>query len=199
MDGSPLTFRSEPCDAVDPLQVFAAAGAAPRFYWEQPAAGRFCVGIGCAARLTVKGHDRFRAADELARETFGRIRWEGPGPRISHLVGGFAFAPAQSTNGLWQGLTAAANFNVFSNAFTHGNQPSLSLTKYFGTNFLGGVQVGRNTYDFRAENRAVTNDWIKLQSETYLTRQLYGSAYFESYKGDSPSLNRLFLEMGVRF
>jgi isochorismate synthase len=104
MDGSPLTFRSEPCDAVDPLQVFAAAGAAPRFYWEQPAAGRFRVGVGCAARLTVRGHDRFRAADELARETFGRISWEGPGPRISHLVGGFAFAPAQSTNGLWQGF-----------------------------------------------------------------------------------------------
>ena len=104
MDGSPLTFRSEPCAAVDPLQVFAAAGAAPRFYWEQPSAGCFRVGVGCAARLTVRGHDRFRAADELARETFGRIGWEGPGPRISHLLGGFAFAPAQSTNGLWQGF-----------------------------------------------------------------------------------------------
>ncbi len=104
MDGSPLTFRSEPCEAVDPLQVFAAAGAAPRFYWEQPAAGRFRVGVGCAARLTVRGHERFHAADELARETFGRIGWEGPGPRISHLLGGFAFAPAQSANGLWQGF-----------------------------------------------------------------------------------------------
>ena len=104
MDGSPLTFRSEPCDAVDPLQVFAAAGAAPRFYWEQPAAGCFRVGVGCAARLTVRGHDRFRAADELARETFGRIDWEGPGPRISHVLGGFAFAPMQSANGLWQGF-----------------------------------------------------------------------------------------------
>ena len=104
MDGSPLTFRSEPCDALDPLQVFAAAGAAPRFYWEQPAAGRFRVGVGCAARLTVRGHERFRAADELSREAFARIRWEGTGPRISHLVGGFAFVPAQATNGLWQGF-----------------------------------------------------------------------------------------------
>ena len=104
MDGSPLTFRSEPCEAVDPLQVFAAAGAALRFYWEQPAAGRFRVGVGCAARLTVSGHERFSAADELAGRTFGRIRWEGPGPRIAHLLGGFAFAPARSANGLWQGF-----------------------------------------------------------------------------------------------
>ena len=105
MDGSPLTFRSEPCEAVDPLQVFAAAGAAPRFYWEQPAAGRFRVGVGCAARLTVRGHERFRAADELAGKTFGRITLGRPGTAD--------FAPAraalpsrrqQSANGLWQGF-----------------------------------------------------------------------------------------------
>ena len=38
MSGSSLTLLSEPCAPPDPLQVFAAAGHAPRFYWEQPEA-----------------------------------------------------------------------------------------------------------------------------------------------------------------
>ena len=79
MDGSPLTFRSEPCEAVDPLQVFAAAGAAPRFYWEQPAAGRFRVGVGCAARLTVRGHERFERRRRTRRQDFRQDQVGRPG------------------------------------------------------------------------------------------------------------------------
>lgn len=98
----PLAFRSEPCETVDPLQVFAAADTAPRFYWEQPAAGRFRVGIGAAARVTVAGASRFSDADSAARDVFGSITWDGPGPRTGHLMGGFAFAPVERTEGTWR-------------------------------------------------------------------------------------------------
>jgi isochorismate synthase len=98
-----FTFRSEPCDTIDPLQVFAAAESAPRFYWEQPAAGRFHVGIGAAARIAVAGADRFREADERSGELFESIDWEGAGPRVGRLVGGFAFAPGARSNGPWRG------------------------------------------------------------------------------------------------
>jgi salicylate biosynthesis isochorismate synthase len=104
MSVPPLLVRSEPCEAIDPLQVFAAAGTAPRFYWEQPAAGRFRVGIGSAAALTVEGSQRFHAAEAGARELFSRIEWDGPGPRVGHLLGGFAFAPAASRGKLWSGF-----------------------------------------------------------------------------------------------
>jgi salicylate biosynthesis isochorismate synthase len=100
----PLTLVSEPCDPVDPLQVFAAAGTAPRFYWEQPAARRFRVGVGCAARITVEGVARFSEADAAAGELFARIGWEGAGPRIAQLVGGFAFAPGADRDRLWNGF-----------------------------------------------------------------------------------------------
>jgi len=100
----PIKLRSEPCEAVDPLQVFAAAGSAPRFYWEQPAAGRYRVGVGSAARLVVAGAQRFLDAEAGAQELCSRIAWEGPGPRIAHLLGGFAFAPATKAGGLWQGF-----------------------------------------------------------------------------------------------
>src|SRR5512139_2793835 len=99
-----FTFRSEPCDTIDPLQVFAAAESAPRFYWEQPAAGRFRVGIGAAARLTAAGPSRFKDIDAAARELFAAIGWEGAGPRIAQLFGGFAFSPTPRANDLWRGF-----------------------------------------------------------------------------------------------
>ena len=100
----PIRLRSEACEATDPLQVFAAAGMAPRFYWEQPAAGRFRVGIGSAACLKVAGAQRFREAEAGARELFARIAWDGPGPRIAHLLGGFAFSPTLRPDGAWRGF-----------------------------------------------------------------------------------------------
>jgi len=104
MSGRLLRFRSEPCPSLDPLQVFAAAGSAPRFYWEQPAARRFRVGVGCAARLTFTGADRFREAGPAAQALLTGIDWEGPGPRFGHAVGGFSFAPSQKGGELWRGF-----------------------------------------------------------------------------------------------
>ena len=101
-----FTFRSEPCDTIDPLQVFAAAESAPRFYWEQPAAGRFRVGIGAAARLIAAGPSRFKDIDASASELFAAIGWEGAGPRIAQLFGGFAFSPTPRANDLWRGFPA---------------------------------------------------------------------------------------------
>jgi salicylate biosynthesis isochorismate synthase len=100
----PLLCRSESCGPVDPLHVFAAAGRARRFYWEQPTAGRFRVGVGCAERLVVRGPDRFQHMEAAARELFGRISWEGDGPRVAQLVGGFAFAPGSTGAAPWQGF-----------------------------------------------------------------------------------------------
>jgi isochorismate synthase len=102
-DGS-LTYRSELCEPVDPLHVFAAAGHAPRYYWEQPAAGSFRVGVGCAASLAVEGSARFAKAESGARALLARIDWEGAGPRVGHLVGGFAFAPNAGAAAPWQGF-----------------------------------------------------------------------------------------------
>jgi isochorismate synthase len=103
---APLRLRSDRCEPLDPLQAFAAAGTAPRFYWEQPTAQRFRVGIGCAAGITTQGIDRFRDAEALAAECFSRLQWEGGGPRIAQLLGGFAFTPTPAANGLWRGFAA---------------------------------------------------------------------------------------------
>jgi isochorismate synthase len=99
-----ITLRSERCEPVDPLQVFAAAGTAPRFYWEQPSARRFRVGVGSAARITARGSDRFAQVDAGARVLFQRIAWEGDGPQVAQLLGGFAFAPGMDASDPWRGF-----------------------------------------------------------------------------------------------
>jgi len=101
---SVLAYRSEPDEPIDPLQVFAAAGSAPRFYWEQPSAQRYRVGVGCAARAAAEGPRRFERADRAARELFAAMSWEGTGPRIGHVVGGFAFASPGGRTDLWAGF-----------------------------------------------------------------------------------------------
>ncbi len=100
----PLLFRSEFCGPVDPLHVFAAAGRARRFYWEQPTVGRFRVGVGCAERLTARGPDRFARIEAAALEQLGRVTWEGDGPQLAQLVGGFAFAAGSTNAAPWQGF-----------------------------------------------------------------------------------------------
>ncbi len=107
MNGAALQLLSEHCAPPDPLQLFAAAGQAPRYYWEQPTRGRFVVGLGAAARITTSGATRFTDAEQAARALFARIAWQGQGPRIATLVGGFAFAPSTSDGGDWQGFADA--------------------------------------------------------------------------------------------
>jgi salicylate biosynthesis isochorismate synthase len=97
-----LKFRSEPCAPLDPLQVFAAAGESPRFYWEQPSAQRFRVGIGCASQVRVTGGERFGRAQAEAAAVFDTVDWDGPGPRLAQLCGGFAFSPSRTTDGPWR-------------------------------------------------------------------------------------------------
>jgi len=104
MGADVIALRSEPCGPLDPLQVFASAGTAPRFYWEQPSARRFRVGVGNASRITVSGSSRFAQADADARALFRRIAWQGGGPQVAQLLGGFAFAPGLDTSGPWRGF-----------------------------------------------------------------------------------------------
>lgn len=106
MSTVPLRLRSERCEPLDPLQAFAAAGMAPRFYWEQPTAQRFRVGIGHASRITASGDGRFREAGAAASALFSSLQWEGGGPRVAQLLGGFAFSADPSAGALWRGFPA---------------------------------------------------------------------------------------------
>ena len=98
-----LRFRSERCEAVDPLEVFAAAGSAPRFFWEQPAARRFRVGVGCAARVTSRA--RARSASRDAAHANCSIGSPGKArDRASRTARRLCIRADAGSNGLWQGF-----------------------------------------------------------------------------------------------
>jgi len=54
--------------------------------------------------VTVAGPDRFGRAQAGAAEVFAGLDWQGPGPRIAHLVGGFSFTPSRRETELWRGF-----------------------------------------------------------------------------------------------
>jgi isochorismate synthase len=101
----PIRLQARDVDALDPLAVFAAAGSAPRFYWEQPAQGAFRVAIGALEKVCVQGPDRFARAAELARSLFARVDGTGLAAGDAALIGGFAFADTDLT-GPWHGWAA---------------------------------------------------------------------------------------------
>lgn len=101
----PIRLQAREVDPLDPLAVFAAAGAAPRFYWEQPAQGIFRVSIGALERIRVQGPNRFTRAAEVARDAFARIDGAGLASGDVALVGGFAFEEAPPA-GPWESWPA---------------------------------------------------------------------------------------------
>lgn len=106
---APIVLDGERCAAVDPLALLAAAGTAPRFYFEQPEARRARVGIGSLACVEVHGRDRFARAQRGVESLWARLRWQGAGPQRVALQGGFAFAPsAAPRQGQWQGFADGA-------------------------------------------------------------------------------------------
>ncbi len=103
------------------------------------------------------------------------------------------------TDALMNGVTVSTSVIGFSNVYTKGTQPSLAVSKNVIPSLMTMLQVGRNEYEYRTVSEKVRNDWIKLRLDARLTAHLYGAAYVEHYEGDSPALNRLFLETGFRW
>jgi len=102
-------------------------------------------------------------------------------------------------NLFWRSLTIGANLRTFSNAYTRGAQPSLTISHHITPRLYVSAQVGRSSYDYRANDESISSDWLRLQSEVYLSSRIYASAYAESYSGDESSLYRLSVESGIRF
>lgn len=101
-------------EAVDPLAVFAAAGATGQdaSLWLDRATGRSLVGVGVAVRLHPAGPARFECLGEAWRDLVADVVVRGPaadsplaGP---FLLGGAAFRDGPSVDPRWAGFGAAA-------------------------------------------------------------------------------------------
>lgn len=93
---------------LSPLEMLAARDTA-RVFWVEPGSNQAWAGIGCEARLTARGPERF---DVIRRETAGLLANvidlnDPPIPGVlPRLFGGFAFSH-QPVNGMWADFSPA--------------------------------------------------------------------------------------------
>jgi hypothetical protein len=97
-----------------------------------------------------------------------------------------------------RGMMLSPAWMTFDNAYIRGSQPSFLLSQQVAARWLASVQMGRNTYNYQVGGTRVQNHWFKVQADAYVTRSLYATAYFETYRGDSPDVNSFFVEWGIR-
>jgi salicylate biosynthesis isochorismate synthase/menaquinone-specific isochorismate synthase len=114
--GTPVlaSVTAECATAIDPTAIAAAARrpGEPWFCLEQPDRGRWALAaLGVVRVLEAAGEDRFNVVSRRWRALCGSALSDGlDGPSGSGLVavGGFAFAAAGSTSGLWDGFAPAS-------------------------------------------------------------------------------------------
>jgi isochorismate synthase len=120
-----LVSVAERMPAVDPLEALAAVNRAARerkdlaallapgpAYWSEPGGARSIAGLGAAATLTAAGTGRFVAIDDAWSSLLADAVIEDPSGGVAGtgplLIGGFAFDPAGSVGGVWDGFPDAA-------------------------------------------------------------------------------------------
>lgn len=96
-------------------------------------------------------------------------------------------------------IAISAALRTFHNSYTRGLQPSLTVSHDILPGLHVSAQVGRSSYEYRTEDRRVTTDWLRLQSDVYLARRLYASLSAETHFGDESSLYSVAVESGIRF
>jgi hypothetical protein len=132
-----------------------------------------------------------------------RIRWDVRGTLQTRrtetssarsLSTGFA-----SSDLLGSRISAALRLTTFTNHFSKGYQPSLSLLRNLGPVLNAGLAAGHDQYDLKSTAESVSSNWARLSTDCLFGRVVYGSAYYEINRGSDYDADRFFVETGIRF
>jgi len=77
------------------------------------------------------------------------------------------------------GFQLDARFTTFQGRFSKGYQPTFSVSRDILHRGRAGVQLGSNRYTIEQLPGTVDNRWVRLNTDWYLSRHIYGSAYGE--------------------
>ncbi|MDP8208096.1 MAG: hypothetical protein P9L92_15635 [Candidatus Electryonea clarkiae] len=97
------------------------------------------------------------------------------------------------------GIGIRLNLNLFDNPRTSGTQPNLHLSRLFFHRLRSSVQFGLSSYTMKDYEGSVSYNWIKTGIDYYFNSPIYISSFFEAYRGDNLNLNRIFIEIGMRY
>lgn len=96
-------------------------------------------------------------------------------------------------------VTASMRFLGFSNLYTEGINPSVSLSKYFNGGHSLRLNYGNYMYSLKTNNSNRENQFAGLDGQLELPLHMYVSSSLQYDWGDDSKGYRLFAELGYRF
>ncbi len=128
---------------------------------------------------------------------YGNFGWrnrEGEGSDTYSYIGGLNFS-----NFLIRRLRITPRFAGFTNYYTSGYNPSVSLTKNFRYGHYIGISAGSYIYTLKETSTNHMNNWLRLNGQLELPWQTYFSGNYEYDWGDDVEGHRILAELGYRF
>ena len=123
------------------------------------------------------------------------LRDQGKGGNLSYsYMGGINLGDLFN-----QGISLSGRGAGFSNIYTEGFNPSISLSKYFNGGHSVGLNYGSYLYTLKANKDKRKNQWGRIDFQIELPLYLYFSGNFEYDWGDDNEGTRIFAELGYRF
>jgi hypothetical protein len=103
------------------------------------------------------------------------------------------------SNPLGTQIVLTARENLFRNAVTSGEQPSVGVSRRCFSRAFLSAQVGQDRYHRRSTDQSIISNWLHLNLDFDITRFAYASAYGEYYRGGGQNTDRYLLEIGFRY
>ena len=125
---------------------------------------------------------------------FGWRKREGEGSNTFSYMGGLNFM-----NLPLKRIHLSTRFAGFTNYYTTGYNPSVSLTKSFRRGHYIGFSYGAYLYTLKQNSTNNTNSWLRLNGQIELPLNMYFSANYEYDWGDDLKGHRILAELGYRF
>jgi hypothetical protein len=102
-------------------------------------------------------------------------------------------------NPLGSQMVFLARENLFQNAMTSGEQPSIGISRRCFSRVFLTARVGQDRYQRRITNASSVIRWLQMNLDVDVTRLAYASAYGEYYRGGGQNTDRYLLEIGFRY
>lgn len=103
------------------------------------------------------------------------------------------------TDILNQRINVSARFSGFSNLYTQGTNPSISVSKYFFAGHYIQLGYGNYHYTLKADKTTRLNQFLQFSGELELPLNLFISSDYEYSFGDDSEGHRIIAELGYRF
>ncbi|MEJ2052883.1 MAG: hypothetical protein P8X42_03095 [Calditrichaceae bacterium] len=128
---------------------------------------------------------------------YGNFGWR---KRESEGSNTYSYMAGVNFSNLWMTrMQLFARFAGFSNYYTNGFNPSLSLNRSFRGGHYAGISAGTYIYTLDRNSGNSMNNWMRFSGQFELPWNMYLSVQYEYDWGDDVKGHRILAELGYRF